>query len=358
MFENKALMEQSWLELPSLVDRYVDRIAPRIDLPSADLKEVVCRLLGAGGSEQLQSVCTHISAVYPFLIDAKLDAAQECEELTGLASALLEAWEMGDEQFEALAQVESVRATELPWRKWAEWAWISEHENKQDRSELDGASQYVNDFLGACRSWRREILTGYTLVREGAPIWERALSETANLLDFAVGSEETWNPLCGVVMSARGFETSLLDEVGPEQLHVDRLPNIPRFRSLLQRHNNVVERRDRGELVFQVQELLWAYKSVPPFLVDHGQTGPCLGELLSRLSEFAYVALEKGDVIGTDGVQLLRPSSTFYVKGDGELTAAQRCTGSRTSSISVVTAEEARTCGVRELEGWFAIRFG
>lgn len=364
--EFRKFAVQSWIELPMLVDQFVHRVAPALGCSQEQLRGFICEDLGLQEYEGLGRICRLIAEIYG-LVDAArhtFDVAIEQSDhyMTGLAAATVSAWHEGGDDVGALQVldregVEGMKS--LPWRIWSEWERDARGlgmgvEGSEDEVRKEAAYLVLSDFMESCDEWRDEILTAYTLVRDGTPVGSTAFDAACDLVRHvsAAEYEELESKVKGV-LGARGFYADLMGNAfevvkrGADAAEA-KLEGWRR-----KRYDALLARVESGEGVIQVRELRGLFRWLPPELVDGCyEDGPCMWQVLARMNDDAYVEVSTGG----EGDSLC-PFTTVYVDREGDIAEALRCTGAGGEAVRVVSRDEALKEGVAHIAGWYAVRW-
>jgi hypothetical protein len=270
---------QSWLELPFLVDQFVQRVAPALGCTRQKLREAICVALGLDEYEGLGRVSRIMAQVYELLVTVHQDMDIEHEgvdrERTGLAAAVVRAWRNDGEDMSGLQDVdentiEPIKT--LPWREWAAWREGSgDGETGAFDGEAEGGDQeqayaVLDDVMVSCHQWREDILNSYTIVQEGTPVGLNALDAAAALIAQVspIQERKMLDLRLGSVLRERGFQTIAFAGM-VEYLERTVPPEKLQLRGwLLNRHEGLLARMDIGDNVVQVRELRKHFRWMGP----------------------------------------------------------------------------------------------
>lgn len=361
---------QSWLELPFLVEQFVQRVAPALKCPLPEMREIISVDLELDDYESLSKVCRMMSQVYTLLVRARNDIDFESVALdnnqTGLAGAILSAWHGSDESMAGLQAIDETKIepmVTLPWRVWAVWKQrdvgdsrlIAESKGKEDFG-IEDAFEVLDEFMECCHEWRQNILDSYTLVNDDTPLGIYAVDAAAELVDLLEGpNAENFEEKITRVLLNRGFcyprenfLQAILEDSLPEE-------NLNLTDQELKIQESLVDRIENGQSVIQVRELREHFRGMRAELVDGAyEDGPCLWQILAHVNDDAYLTITCAT--GNQGEQfLILPWRTVYVEREADIPTTLRCTGKGAIRMDVVTRSEALKNRVPEIAGWYAI---
>jgi len=357
---------QSWLELPFLVDQFIQGVAPAVRCSRSTLRDSIAEDIGLDTYEDLGRVCRTMAEVFELLVAAHedVDVGRKVldQDQAGLAAVVVRAWKDAGEDLSGLqtidpSEIEPMQT--LPWREWAAWRERGDQGGQAgDDESQETAYSVLDEFMVSCYEWRQDILDSYTLVHEGTPLGLDAIAAADALIEQGSSLQgKARDQLLKSVLSARGFYGVPLDVV--------RLLTPPEAAGdpsrlvgwMLKRHQALLERVEIGKNVLQVRELREHFRWLAPDLVgDAYEDGPCMWQVLARLNDDAYVEVSQGS--GGKVARLsIAPFATVYVERTGEIAATLRCTGVGARGMHIVTRSEALHEGLPQLAGWFAIRW-
>ncbi|WOB11207.1 hypothetical protein [Piscinibacter gummiphilus] len=353
------------MELPLLVDLFVDKTAKAASCTRSQLRQGIAVSLGLEDYDSFGKVCRMMGEVYPLLInafnDVEVDYPYNDAEVTGLAAALVSAWYEAEE-IGGLANVDPEAVDpvkKLPWRIWASW-------NGEDLSveDMDGGTEaaikarssaydLLDEFIEAARSWRQQVLDAYTLVNEGTPLPLSAVEAAEELLE-EIPSRESEKPEDRLrrFLSARGFDGAGFVDWG-KPVETDAAEH--RYSQwMLKRHEKLVERVVCGESLLQVRELRNHFRWFPRTDVSHAyEDGPCMSDVLARLNDDSYILVTHSDQ--PNELTAIVPYDKVYVEREGEIAEALRCSGVGGIAIKVVDRSHALEEGLPHIAGWYCI---
>lgn len=361
-------LSQSWLELPFLVDKFVQRVAPTLECSGSTLRELVAVELCLDSYDGLGKICRMMAEVYELLGHALDDMDVECEyvarsEVKGLAAAIVSAWYEGGEDICALEYLDEDDIDpmqQLPWKEWACWDrenyGVNQVGSISSDDEEGEAYEVLHRFMTCCSEWRQEILDSCTTVKEGTPVGLIALG-AAEALIVAVGvGDSGLNSHIERVLMARGFYATMLANLRQSPDRMVSRENLKLDGGMLKKHDAILEEIERGNSVFQVRKLRDHFRWLRPGLVDWAyEEGPCMWQVLAHVSDDAYVEISGDDE--DNGQTSICPFATVYVEREEDIAGTLRCTGVGATGIHVVTRDEALKVGVPQIAGWYAIRW-
>lgn len=372
----RRYMVQAWLELPMLVDQFVQGVAQSIGCSQSQLREVVCDNLGLDEYAGLARVCRAMAEAYTLLSTAHDDMDVECtgssQSQIGLVAAMVQTWQVS----RAMAELQDIDSGDvepmqtLPWEQWADWnraeashiallgADDDEDDDEKEHRRKETAYELLASFMESAQEWRDDILTAYTMVREGTPVGLNAVDAAAELLEsLPEGDGSVSERGLYTVLNARGFYNTLDGGLlkSLERTTTKAALKLGGWR--LKRHKLLLERVERGDSTIPVRELRDHFRWLPPELVDGCyEQGPCMWQALAHLNEDAYVTVSGG---GDDGgpQRNFCPFDTVYVERQEDIAGTLRCTGFGGAQMRVVSREEALQERLPQIAGWYAIKW-
>lgn len=364
-FQLSHYLSQSWLEMPFLVDQFVQRVAPALGITTEELRGAVAKELELESYDCLAAICRLMAEVYPFVHrmyeDVDVDLEVGSKQVIGLTAAVMQAWCDSNEDIYGLLEIdqrEVVPLDKLPWQ-----AWVAGHSFNSEDDAKESACLYLSNFLETCIEWRENILYSYTLVQEGTPVGLNALDAAEAILatlqsgidDEALDRSPDLAKIESV-LRARGYydtslggdlRASLARDVQPESLKLDGWMG--------RQYQALANRLDLGEHAIQVGEFRELFRWLAPELVDGSyEEGPCLWQVLAHVDNSAYVELSTqfDDSIEMDTIC---PFATAFVERENDIVATLRCRGVGASQLHVVSREEALKMRLPQLAGWYAV---
>jgi hypothetical protein len=362
-------LARAWLELPVLLEEFVEQAAPAMRLPRQRLREAIGERLGISEFDEIWAICraiaTTVSLLKPALQDMDFDVGARDPERTGIAAACVQAWVEAGEELGAIAalDMEAIEPIEeLPWRRWSAWERGGEsvptsrlpadaQESALHTVLSEDAWALLERFMGACAEWRGTVLDAFAPVYPGTPLGLLAIDEAADLA-AALGTSGDPNHAVRDLLFARGFTHADVDVLAECQKQRDA-DQKPELRAYSERtFKEVLARADSREGPLAVRYLRRALQWMPPGLLDGAyESGPCMWQALAFLPANCFLEVS----VGVYGSTEFAPFSTVYVEREEDIPFVMRCVPGGPERASIVSKEEAQHMDSPHLAGYIAV---
>ena len=369
-------IKKSWLELPHLVEEFVQTVAGAMDIPTLVVRRAICKQLKLESYDSLAKICRMTAEVRPIIDEAytegKFEYAGQSKHLVGLAAHVLKTWSQFGSEMYALQRIDESAVTEagsLPITKLAHMADLSEDitvkrkiaDSKDVREHL--AWSVIEEFRLSFAEWRLNLIQGYTLVRYGTPADEYVVASATEFVKHLALPKTAHDveEYAYRVLAARGY-------FGVDLLCFNARPsNQSNFYPGMDptEHEQWIEGLNErmmigisnGQHTRKIADLKASMKWVEPQDVSGSfGAGPTMSQVFAYLPEEAYIDLVESDDVIDPRIEFC-PFSTIYIESEDGLAFALRCIPCISADIFVVSKQDAIQLGNPELAGWLAVQW-
>lgn len=362
-------LARAWLELPVLLEEFVEKVAPAMRLPRPLVREAIGVRLGVTDFDEIPSICrtlaTCVSLLQPALQDMDFDVGPRDSERSGIAAACVQAWLEAGEELGAIAALDMGAIeplAELPWRRWSAWerggesvptSRLPPDAEEADLQNVleDDAWAVISRFMQSCAEWRGVILDAFAPVYPGTPVGLIAIDEAADLV-AALGTSGDPNDAVSNLLNARGFTHVDVESLAECQKQRDA-DQQPVLRAYSERSfKEVLSRADSEVGPLSVRYLRRALQWLPPGLLDGAyESGPSMWQALAFLPANSYLEVSVGHYESTE----FAPFGTVYVEREEDIPCVMRCVPEGVERASILSKEEALELDSPHLAGYIAV---